>query len=168
MFELKFKLQLKPNSQTLLVSMQPCVHSHELKMSTRTTIWKRKRTHAHEQGEQNKQCVFICYHCVVRSGAKPHAEGAPIRRRSWQTQYSGRRCPRPLSLSLSPPSHCRDLPLPLFFSLSQRQADESRKTMCNLLSSACNYWCIMNEYCAGEDGFQLSGFFKIRRSEEFD
>lgn len=49
------------------------------------TIWRGGHTHAHKQGEQNKQCVFICYHGGVRSGAKPHAEGSPIRRGPWQT-----------------------------------------------------------------------------------
>lgn len=135
MFELKVCLQRKKKSKsnkTLKLcasfsadaALWKCTHKEELKMSTRTTIWKRKHAHEHEQGEQNKQSVFICYHCGVRSGAKPHVEGAPIRRRSWQTQYSGRRCPRPLSSSLSPPSRCLDLSLPpSHIFLSQRQAE---------------------------------------------
>lgn len=106
----------------------------ELKMSTRT---KKKHTHAHEQGEQNKQCVFICYHCRVRSGAKPHAEGAPIRRRPWQTQCSGRRCPRPLSSSLSLPSHCLDPSLPPSFSVSEASRRESKDcVICSAVRTA--------------------------------
>lgn len=82
----------------------------------------------HKQGEQNKQCVLICNNCGVRSGAKPHAEGAPIRRRSWQTQYTGRRCPRPLSWSLSPSSHCLDFSLPpIFLCLRDKQTRDERQ-----------------------------------------
>lgn len=40
--------------------------------------------------------------------------------------------------------------------------------MCNLLSRAYGYWCVMNEYCVGEDEFKLNWFFKIRQTEESD
>lgn len=75
-----------------------------------------------EQREQNKHCVFIER---VRGGAKLHAGGAPIRRRSWQTHCTGRRCPRPLSL---PPSSHPDLSLSYpTFPLSQRQKTRSKR-----------------------------------------
>lgn len=65
-----------------------------------------------------------------------------------------------LHLSLSPIALSR--PPPPSFAVSETSRLRAKNAMCNLFSSACIYWCIMNEYRVGGVGFFCSsGFFKF-------